>query len=165
MGGQASVAATSMDWDKVDWGKLSPQEAHRMRHRMMEEKHKGHDLMHAEMILILFSSIIVAQILLFTWRQKRPRYTCIISLYRRASSSFFQPRPLYFLLRINRSYQTVTLLGLWLIPLATCMYFLFWRMLLVWTIFSAITVFVVFKATRKRISVYTPRSAQETKPF
>lgn len=71
-----------MDWDKVDWSKFSPQEAHRMRHRMIEEKHKGHDLMHAEMILILFSSIIVAQILLFTWRQKRPRYMPTRPLHR-----------------------------------------------------------------------------------
>lgn len=63
-----------MDWDKVEWSKLSPQEAHRLRHRMIEEKHKGHDLMHAEMLLILFSSIMVAQVLLFIWRQKRPRF-------------------------------------------------------------------------------------------
>lgn len=63
-----------MDWDKVEWSKFSPQEAHRMRHRMIEELHKGHDLMHAEMLLILFSSIMVAQVLLFVWRQKRPRF-------------------------------------------------------------------------------------------
>lgn len=70
---QASVESPSIDWDKVDWSKFSPQEAHRMRHRMIEEKHKGHDLMHAEMILILFSSIVVAQVLLFMWRKKWPR--------------------------------------------------------------------------------------------
>ena len=40
---------------------------------MIEEKHRGHDLMHAEMLLILFGSILVAQIILFLWRQKRPR--------------------------------------------------------------------------------------------
>ena len=40
---------------------------------MMEEKHRGHDLMHAEMFLILFSSIMVAQILLFLWRKKHTR--------------------------------------------------------------------------------------------
>ena len=37
---------------------------------MMEEKHRGHDLMHAEMMLILFGSIGVAQVLLFLWRYK-----------------------------------------------------------------------------------------------
>ena len=41
-----------------------------MRHRMIEEKHRGHDLMHAEMVLILFGSIAIAQIVLFAWRQK-----------------------------------------------------------------------------------------------
>lgn len=41
-----------------------------MRHRMVDEKHRGHDLMHAEMILILFASIGIAQVLLFLWRFK-----------------------------------------------------------------------------------------------
>lgn len=41
---------------------------------MMEEKHRGHDLMHAEMVIILFASISVAQVLLFIWKQKRPRW-------------------------------------------------------------------------------------------
>ncbi len=41
---------------------------------MFEEKHKGHDLMHAEMVLIMFGSIMLTQILLFIWKQRRPRY-------------------------------------------------------------------------------------------
>lgn len=56
-----------------------------------------------------------------------------------------------------RSYQAVTLFGLWLIPLATSVYFVFWRMVIIWTVFSCITIFVIFRATRKRISVKTPR--------
>ena len=63
-------SSASFNWDEVDWSKFSPEEAHRMRHRMVEEKHRGHDLMHAEMILILFGSIAIAQIVLFVWRQK-----------------------------------------------------------------------------------------------
>ncbi len=59
-----------INWDEVEWSKFSPEEAHRLRHRMIEEKHQGHDLMHAEMILILFGAILAAQILLFVWRQK-----------------------------------------------------------------------------------------------
>ena len=59
-----------MNWDEVDWSKFSPEEAHRLRHRMVEERHRGHDVMHAEMILILFGAIAVAQIVLFLWRQK-----------------------------------------------------------------------------------------------
>ncbi len=117
-----------MNWDEVEWSKFSPQEAHKMRHRMIEEKHRGHDLMHAEMILILFGSIFLAQILLFLWRQKH-----------------------------FKSYQLVTLLGLWLIPLGVCIKMWFIRMTIVWIIFSLITSFVVYRATRRRISVSTPR--------
>ena len=99
-----------------------------MRHRMVEEKHRGHELMHAEMILILFGSIMVAQILLFLWRQK-----------------------------YHRSYQTMTLFGLWIIPIVFCVRLFFWRMVFVWALFSVVTVFVMYKATRRKISVYTPR--------
>ncbi|CAI8051701.1 RING finger protein 121 [Geodia barretti] len=67
------ASASSFNWDEVDWSKFSPEEAHRLRHRMVEERHRGHDLMHAEMILILFGSIAVAQIVLFLWRQKHRR--------------------------------------------------------------------------------------------
>lgn len=44
-----------------------------MRHRMIEEKHKGHDIMHAEMMLILLASIAVAQVLLFAWKYKHKK--------------------------------------------------------------------------------------------
>ena len=117
-----------MDWDKVEWSKFSPEEAHRLRHRMIEEKHRNHDMMHAEMILILFGSIMVAQVLLYVWRQRNPR-----------------------------SYTAVTLLGLWVIPIAFSFKMFFWKMIIVWTLFSIVTAFVMFKATRKKISVNTPR--------
>lgn len=117
-----------MNWDEVDWSKFSPQEAHRLRHRMIEEKHHGHNLMHAEMILILFGSILVAQIILFVWRQKH-----------------------------FKSYQIVTLFGLWVIPVVVCVKARFWLMLTVWSVFSTVTVFILFKASRRRISGYTPR--------
>ena len=95
---------------------------------MIEEKHRGHDLMHAEMILILFGSIMVAQVLLYVWRQRH-----------------------------RRSYTAATLLGLWVIPLVFSVKMFFWRMVVVWTLFSVVTIFVTYKATRKKISVNTPR--------
>ncbi|XP_011405198.2 PREDICTED: RING finger protein 121-like [Amphimedon queenslandica] len=95
---------------------------------MIEEKHRGHDLMHAEMILILFASIGVAQVLLFLWRIKH-----------------------------RKSYQAITLLGMWIIPFYLCVRLSFWRMIIVWSIFSVITLFVMFKATRKKLHVNTPR--------
>ncbi len=45
----------------------------RLRHRMIEEKHRGHDVMHAEMMLILLASIGLAQVLLFVWKYKHKR--------------------------------------------------------------------------------------------
>uniref|UniRef100_A0A1X7UG74 Uncharacterized protein n=1 Tax=Amphimedon queenslandica TaxID=400682 RepID=A0A1X7UG74_AMPQE len=123
----STVASTSFDWDKIEWSKFSPEERHRLRHRMIEEKHRGHDLMHAEMILILFASIGVAQVLLFLWRIKH-----------------------------RKSYQAITLLGMWIIPFYLCVRLSFWRMIIVWSIFSIISLFVMFKATRKKLHVNTP---------
>ena len=45
----------------------------RLRHRMLEEKHKGHEVMHLEMILIFFGSIIVTQFILVLWRTKHKK--------------------------------------------------------------------------------------------
>lgn len=39
----------------------------------MHEKHKGHDTMHLEMILILLVTLIIAQILLVQWKQRSYR--------------------------------------------------------------------------------------------
>lgn len=119
---------TQFDWDSVEWSKYSPEERHRLRHRMIEDKHRGHDLMHAEMILILFSSIGAAQVLLFIWKYKH-----------------------------KRSYQAVTLFGMWVIPLYFCVSMGFWRMIVIWCIFSVITLFIMFKATRRKLHVKTPR--------
>ena len=38
----------------------------------MHEKHRGHESMHAEMILILFATLIISQIALVKWRQIYP---------------------------------------------------------------------------------------------
>lgn len=125
---KATPSSASFNWDEVDWSKFSPQEAHRMRHRMIEEKHRGHDAMHAEMILILFGSIAIAQIVLFLWRQKH-----------------------------RKSYQAVTLFGLWAIPCYVCLKMFFWRMFSIWLLFTIITSLVMYRATRKKISTNTPR--------
>jgi len=39
----------------------------------MHEKHKGHEAMHAEMMMILMVSLVVAQALLLLWRTKHAR--------------------------------------------------------------------------------------------
>ena len=54
--------------------------------------------------------------------------------------------------------QISTLVGMWLIPVVLSLQFHWWRFITVWTIFSIITGFVSFKATRKPIAGTTPRS-------
>jgi len=39
----------------------------------MHEKHRGHESMHAEMVLILVSTLVFAQLLLVQWRKRHFR--------------------------------------------------------------------------------------------
>jgi RING finger protein 121 len=94
----------------------------------MHEKHRGHESMHAEMVLILIGSLVVAQVLLVQWKKRH-----------------------------FRSYQISTLVGMWIIPVILCLKFQWWRFIFIWSIFSVITGFVSFKATRKPIAGTTPR--------
>ena len=40
---------------------------------MIEEKHRGHEAMHAEMILILFVAALVAQVILVIWKLRHKK--------------------------------------------------------------------------------------------
>ena len=42
----------------------------RYEHQKLHEKHRGHEAMHAEMVLILIGTLIIAQIILVQWRQR-----------------------------------------------------------------------------------------------
>lgn len=54
----------------------------RLRHRMIEEKHRGHEAMHAEMVLILFVATLLAQVVLVMWRLRHKKsYHVSITLY------------------------------------------------------------------------------------
>ena len=46
----------------------------RLEHIRLHEKHRGHESMHAEMVLILFATLVISQIALLKWRQAYPRY-------------------------------------------------------------------------------------------
>lgn len=55
----------------------------RVEHQRMHEKHRGHEAMHAEMVLILIVTLVVAQIVLVQWKQRHFRsyqVSCLISL-------------------------------------------------------------------------------------
>jgi hypothetical protein len=42
----------------------------RLEHAKLHAKHKGHETMHLEMILILLTTLVVAQILLVQWKKR-----------------------------------------------------------------------------------------------
>ena len=45
----------------------------RIEHEKLHAKHKGHEAMHMEMLLILLGTLIVAQLLLYKWKSYHPR--------------------------------------------------------------------------------------------
>ncbi|XP_025784193.1 RING finger protein 121 [Puma concolor] len=107
---------------------LSPEEQWRVEHARMHAKHRGHEAMHAEMVLILIATLVVAQLLLVQWKQRHPR-----------------------------SYNMVTLFQMWVVPLYFTVKLHWWRFLVIWILFSAVTAFVTFRATRKPLVQTTPR--------
>ncbi|KAK2154480.1 hypothetical protein LSH36_268g03044 [Paralvinella palmiformis] len=112
----------------IDMSKLTEEQKWRIEHQRMHERHRGHEAMHAEMVLILIVTLVVAQIVLVQWKQRH-----------------------------FRSYQIATLFGMWLIPVLFCAKFGWWRFIIIWAIFSIMTAFISFKATRKPITPTTPR--------
>lgn len=117
-----------LNLSNIDMSKLTDEERWRIDHQKLHEKHRGHEAMHAEMVLILIGTLIVAQILLVQWKQRH-----------------------------FRSYQIATLLGMWIIPIFLCLKFDWWRFIIIWLVFSTINGFVSFRATRKPLVGTTPR--------
>lgn len=46
---------------------------HRVEHARMHAKHKGHEAMHAEMVLILIATLVIAQLVLVQWKQRHSK--------------------------------------------------------------------------------------------
>lgn len=46
---------------------------YRVQHERLHMKHRGHEAMHAEMVLILIATLVVAQIVLVQWKQRHHR--------------------------------------------------------------------------------------------
>jgi len=118
----------SIDWSTVDWEKLSPEEKWRLEHIRLHEKHRGHESMHAEMVLILFATLVLSQVALLKWRQTYPR-----------------------------SYHICTLLGMWIIPLVMSAKNVWMRFVFIWIVMSTISSIIMKKAMEKPINGSTPR--------
>uniref|UniRef100_A0A8C6T522 Ring finger protein 121 n=1 Tax=Neogobius melanostomus TaxID=47308 RepID=A0A8C6T522_9GOBI len=58
---------------QIDLSKLSPEEKWRVEHAQMHAKHRGHEAMHAEMVLILIVTLVVAQLVLVQWKQRHSK--------------------------------------------------------------------------------------------
>ncbi|KAM7168695.1 LOW QUALITY PROTEIN: RING finger protein 175 [Macrochelys suwanniensis] len=93
----------------------------------MHARPHGHESMHMEMVLIFSATLVVAQIVLVQWKQRH----C-------------------------RSYNLVTLLQMWVVPLYFTIKRYWWRFVM-WGMFSVITSYIIFRATRKSLSGRTPR--------
>nr|CAH7726105.1 unnamed protein product [Callosobruchus chinensis] len=107
---------------------LTSEEKWRLEHQKIHEQHKGHEKMHAEMVIILIVTVIVAQVILIEWKKRH-----------------------------YRSYAIVTLLGMWIVPIILCLRSHWWRFIFTWLLFSCITGLIVRKALQKPIDRTTPR--------
>jgi RING finger protein 121 len=111
---------------------LTKEQVHELKlkraHAEFHAKHAGHKAMHAEMLLILMATMVICQIMLVLWKKH------------------------YF-----ESYQSVTLLGMWLIPLYFSVELLFYRMLFFWGLFTVCTGYVTLLASAKPLAKHTPR--------
>ncbi|XP_018580148.1 RING finger protein 121 [Anoplophora glabripennis] len=107
---------------------LTSEEKWRLEHQRLHEQHKGHEKMHAEMVIVLIVTLIVAQICLIEWKKRH-----------------------------YRSYSLITLLGMWLVPIVLCVRSHWWRFIFIWLLFSCITSLIVRKAIQKPIERTTPR--------
>lgn len=94
----------------------------------MHEKHRGHEAMHLEMMLVLVVTLVVAQVLLVQWKKRQ-----------------------------YRSYSLVTLLGLWLIPVSISCYQQWWRFIIVWVLYSILSALILRSAAQRPILGSTPR--------
>ncbi|KAK6626375.1 hypothetical protein RUM43_006686 [Polyplax serrata] len=107
---------------------LTPEEKWRLEHIRIHEQHKGHESMHAEMVIVLLVTGAVAQVVLVQWKQRH-----------------FQ------------SYQLVTLIGMWIVPIIICLRNQSWRFIFIWLVFSCVTGLIFRKSLETPIDGTTPR--------
>jgi hypothetical protein len=61
----------------------------------------------------------------------------------------------------KRSYELVTLLGLWLMPAIFSAHLQFWRFLIVWSAFTGVTLYLLYICSgKKKVDKDTPRKVR-----
>lgn len=131
-----------------------------MQHERLHVKHRGHEAMHAEMVMILVATLVVAQIVLVQWKQRHHRSYNV-------SGGEGSHRPAYHKeVKSNKASppQLVTLVQMWAVPLYFTIKLYWWRFLSMWGMFSVVTSYVIFRATRRPLSCRTPRWALHPSP-
>jgi RING finger protein 121 len=90
---------------------------------------QGHEQLHAALLSGLLLFIVVAQVSLMYWKQRSPK-----------------------------SFELITLAGMLILPPAFALYHLYWRFLIIWSLFAAVTAFFLSKPfLEKPLRVTTPR--------
>ncbi|CAI2348751.1 unnamed protein product [Caenorhabditis sp. 36 PRJEB53466] len=107
---------------------LTEEEQWAEEHRKMHEKHRGHEAMHLEMMIILVITLVVGQIFLVQWKRRH-----------------------------FKSYQFCTLIGMWLIPVYVCGTRSWYRFLATWLVFTICSALIWLKASAQHVSGKTPR--------
>lgn len=85
-------------------------------HLLMHEKHRGHESMHALMLLILIAAIVLAQVVLIYWRKKN-----------------------------FKSYQNVSMFGMWIVPVLLSLYNHWFRFVAIWLAITLVTCALISK--------------------
>jgi RING finger protein 121 len=94
-----------------------------------EFEHRGHESEHSKMALILLGSLFVSQIAISGWKRRSPR-----------------------------TYNTATLLGLWLVPFFLGLRSGHWRFVIVHISFSIANGWIVFKALESPLRSWVPKA-------
>ncbi|XP_015781494.1 RING finger protein 121 [Tetranychus urticae] len=116
----------SHDIHKVNMSALSEEERN---HILFHEKHRGHEGMHAMMLLVLIVATFSVQIGLIAWKK-----------------------------RSMKSYQNVSMFAMWLFPIAISIHNSWWRFVGIWASLTILTIAFIWKPlVNNKLSGSTPR--------
>lgn len=84
-----------------------PLHLYRVQHERLHMKHRGHEAMHAEMVLILIATLVVAQIVLVQWKQRHHRSYNVSAASREAKGTDLS---LFFMVKTTNMFNKLCLI-------------------------------------------------------